>query len=1227
MYWNNTTERLSIGSTSTSATLSVIGNGNNGGILVSNSISADEYGILRGPVSGNGTPAQESFRIKYKNNFNGAGQDYLVIDKTDGNSADPDGGIAFTNTGNDNVEETSMIITGNGNIGIGKSTPLVKLHVNGDILANTINGTFIGNGAGLTSIPSSAVTAAGSNTQIQFNSSNSFAASSNLTWDNSTNRLGINTSSPASALQVNGYALIGYPDKDTVAIGDSAAANNTGSHINAIGYYAADSNSGDYVNALGYQAASFDNTGSYVNAIGHRTGFTNAGSYVNAIGYEAGLNNTKDKVNVIGFGTGEQNTGNYLNAIGNGAAQYNSGHQLNAFGLSSAINNTGSNVNAIGYQVAENNTGDALNAIGNSAAASNIGDRVNAIGTLTAANNTGDDINSLGYASAQYNSGNGIIAIGKNTLSINNGDFNIAIGHLTGSALNNGAENILIGYDVEVADNNGSNQLTIGNLIFGTGIDGTGTSYSSGNIGIGDSSPDAKLDVQGTILATTFNGTFIGNGAGLTGLPSGASSLNDLSDATVTSSSVLIGSSSYADDGTNNYNTALGNGALSSTTTGNSNTAIGHNSLNGNISGNNNTAIGLDSLYTNTGSANTAIGRNSLKNNTIGNFNTAIGYQTSMTNKEGDSNIAIGSSSLASNANGSYNVAIGYASLFKNTTDKNVAIGYYSLYNNTTGVQNTATGDSALFTNSTGNYNTATGVKSLYSNTTGTQNTATGVHSLYSNSGGNYNTASGYYAANNNTNGDYNTAIGHGALYAHTTGNNNSALGYRAGFGSSSTASNGSYLGYKAAYSVTTGDNNISIGYQAGDNIKEGSSNIIIGYDVDAPTVNGSEQLVIGNLIYGTGVDGTGTTLSAGNVGIGVNNPSEKLHIEGGVFINGSLSDPAFNGVTLKVGGGGIKTIGQSITADASGFDAIPGSDSYRIRRDNNFFGTGEDAMIIEKTDANTSTPDGGIAFVNTGSDGVVDTAMVIKGDGKVGVGTDSVQSAMFMQIEDNQPRVFLTHNGIPATGGDNEQDELGALYFGGYDGSTYQASAQIIGETPITWSGSEHSADLYFKTASGAGGLTRRMVITNAGNVGIGTGTSSVDYTLEVTGTAGKSDGVSTWANSSDRRLKDIGANYDKGLNEIVKLQPIEYKYKENNARDLPSEGTKIGFIAQEVQKVFPEAVSEAKDGYLDLSLHAVNVAVVNAIKELKSENDMLREALCKKDTSYEFCKDSENK
>lgn len=120
--------------------------------------------------------------------------------------------------------------------------------------------------------------------------------------------------------------------------------------------------------------------------------------------------------------------------------------------------------------------------------------------------------------------------------------------------------------------------------------------------------------------------------------------------------------------------------------------------------------------------------------------------------------------------------------------------------------------------------------------------------------------------------------------------------------------------------------------------------------------------------------------------------------------------------------------------------------------------------------------------------------------------------------------------------------------------------------------------------------------------------GTSAVPgYNLVVNGSAAKTGGGS-WSTLSDARLKDIKGDYDKGLNEIVLLNPIKFTYKAGNPRDLNSSDEQIGFVAQDVQKVFPEAVSTNSDGYLDFNIHAINVALINAVKQLKNENDQLK-------------------
>ena len=50
------------------------------------------------------------------------------------------------------------------------------------------------------------------------------------------------------------------------------------------------------------------------------------------------------------------------------------------------------------------------------------------------------------------------------------------------------------------------------------------------------------------------------------------------------------------------------------------------------------------------------------------------------------------------------------------------------------------------------------------------------------------------------------------------------------------------------------------------------------------------------------------------------------------------------------------------------------------------------------------------------------------------------------------------------------------------------------------------------------------------------------------------------------------------------------------------------VGFSAQDVKKIFPEAVGVDNDGYLNFNMHPILVAYANAFKELKAQIDDLK-------------------
>jgi hypothetical protein len=84
----------------------------------------------------------------------------------------------------------------------------------------------------------------------------------------------------------------------------------------------------------------------------------------------------------------------------------------------------------------------------------------------------------------------------------------------------------------------------------------------------------------------------------------------------------------------------------------------------------------------------------------------------------------------------------------------------------------------------------------------------------------------------------------------------------------------------------------------------------------------------------------------------------------------------------------------------------------------------------------------------------------------------------------------------------------------------------------------------------------------------------------------------------TSDERLKHVVGNFKAGLAELMKIDPIVFKWREDSGMETAHEY--VGFGAHNVQESMPEAVGQTPDGYLTLSDRALLAACVNAIKDL---------------------------
>ena len=158
---------------------------------------------------------------------------------------------------------------------------------------------------------------------------------------------------------------------------------------------------------------------------------------------------------------------------------------------------------------------------------------------------------------------------------------------------------------------------------------GNTINYTSGNVGVGTSTPSAPLHVLGKIYQTGLgNSTFVGFQAG------------------------------DADDGTTRDNAAFGNEALKNTSTGERNVAVGMKALTLNATGNDNTVVGFDALGSMgslaPGSDNVAIGH------MAGRYEKGIGGNPNTLSTQ---SVFIGSDTLANDSNKTNQIVIGYGAL------------------------------------------------------------------------------------------------------------------------------------------------------------------------------------------------------------------------------------------------------------------------------------------------------------------------------------------------------------------------------------------------------------------------------------------------------------------------------------------------------------------------------------------------------------------------------------
>ena len=197
----------------------------------------------------------------------------------------------------------------------------------------------------------------------------------------------------------------------------------------------------------------------------------------------------------------------------------------------------------------------------------------------------------------------------------------------------------------------------------------------------------------------------------------------------------------------------------------------------------------------------------------------------------------------------------------------------------------------------------------------------------------------------------------------------------------------------------------------------------------------------------------------------------------------------------------------------------------------------------------------------------------------------------------DDQKRVTLSVKDFSGRGSTITPNSVSTTELKGHSckvSTEISAQSVVIGSVPLSGEEAPPSKLIVRDVA----GRTKFIFDPQAGRLGVGT--DNPQHTLHVEGSvAGRGQYVSL----SDEREKTCIAPLRDALSKVARLRGVSYRF--NTGDDRPE----IGLLAQEVERVVPEAVHSFDSDKKGVAYTALIPILVEAVKELSAELDSLRQ------------------
>ena len=437
---------------------------------------------------------------------------------------------------------------------------------------------------------------------------------------------------------------------------------------------------------------------------------------------------------------------------------------------------------------------------------------------------------------------------------------------------------------------------------------------------------------------------------------------------------------------------------------------------------------------------------------------------------------------------------------------------------------------------------------------------------------GDNNTHIGYQAGHQSKGSD-NTFIGQNAGKSNTTGYSNTFIGQNAGQ-AGTTISDSVFIGKNAGMSNTTGEQNVFIGSWAGSDNTVGVYNTFIGTGAGGNNTTGSQNTFVGWAGGGSNTEGGNNTFVGQHSGWWNSTGSYNTFL--GSFAGyDNITGKENTFIGMDAGSSNKTGDYNTCVGRNAGRRTISGSQ-------NTFIGweSGANNKAIQNTfvgaSAGSENTDGYFNTFLGSSAGSVNTT----GNWNTFIGHSTGKSSI-----DGYSNTFIGHN-------------AGLFHVSGYQNTALGLAA---GQQNVSGYG-----NVFIGYAAGLLELgSNRLYIANSD-----TETPLIygEFDNNILKIHGELQMLSA-AGASDKKLKKDIQPLEGALEKVKALHGVTFSWDLEQYPNWGFKDTKqIGLIAQNVEEVMPELVSTDSKGYKAVSYDKLTAVLVEAVKELKAENEALK-------------------